>query len=58
MEASNPADTNIMSGAKCLAIGITTHRNAARYSASPKGGANPPDHATFTLNPEPSPIPH
>uniref|UniRef100_A0A182TNP1 Uncharacterized protein n=1 Tax=Anopheles melas TaxID=34690 RepID=A0A182TNP1_9DIPT len=47
--ASKPADTSTMSGAKSRAIGITTVRNAARYSASPSGGLTPPDQATFTL---------
>jgi hypothetical protein len=41
-----------------FAIGITTVLKAAKYSASPMGGARPPDHATFTLKPTPSPTPH
>lgn len=41
-----------------FAIGRTTVLKAAKYSASPIGGARPPDHARFTLNPTPSPTPH
>jgi hypothetical protein len=41
-----------------FAIGRTTVLKAAKYSASPIGGARPPDHARFTLNPTPSPAPH
>ena len=40
------------------AIGMTILRKAARYSASPIGGLQPPDHATFTLKPMPSSTPH
>lgn len=56
--ASNPAETRIISGANSLAIGMTTVLNAAKYSASPSGGLNPPDQAMFTLKPEPAPVPH
>ncbi len=34
--ALNPAETRMMSGLYSLAMGTTTLRNAARYSASPK----------------------
>jgi hypothetical protein len=41
-----------------FAIGRTMVLKAARYSASPMGGERPPDHATFTVKPTPSPTPH
>jgi hypothetical protein len=41
-----------------FAIGRTIVLKAARYSASPIGGERPPDHATFTEKPTPSPTPH
>lgn len=37
---------------------MTTVRKAAKYSASPSGGCNPPLHAIFTLYPRPLPAPH
>lgn len=43
---------------KTLAMGITIVLKAAKYSASPKGGLSPPDHAIFTLYPIPKPLPH
>lgn len=39
-------------------MGSTILRNAAKYSASPRGGDKPPDQATFTLKPNPAPEPH
>lgn len=47
-----------MSGSNSLAIGITIVRNAAKYSASPKGGFKPPDQATLTVKPTPGGSPH
>lgn len=47
---SKPEETNTTSGSNSLAIGMMILLNAAKYSASPKGGFNPPDQAMFTLN--------
>ena len=56
MAASNPADTMTMSGWNSVAIGMTTDRKAAKYSASPIGrGSRAPVQATFTLKPSPAP---
>lgn len=53
-------DGGVTDGVGCLtlAMGMTTERKAARYSASPSGGLRPPDHAMFTLKPSPGPLPH